>query len=42
MENLIITSLICNCFCFYAIYLLKKEFEQDKQIFLQSKIKINM
>ena len=31
MENLIIISLICNCFCFYAIYLLRKEFEQFKK-----------
>jgi hypothetical protein len=30
MENLIIISLICNFFSFYAIYLLKKEFEQFK------------
>ena len=31
MESLIITSLICNFFSFYAIYLLKKDFEQFKK-----------
>jgi hypothetical protein len=31
MENLIILSLVCNCFSFYTIYLLKKDFEQFKK-----------
>jgi hypothetical protein len=31
METLIILTLVLNCFCFYAIYLLRQEFEQFKK-----------